>query len=230
MTHPLPTDVELLEVAGQAYRADATPFFYDLVLGVKVVFRRTHAGCAVMGFQGTRDGWGWLTDFTTWMVADQAGVDHKTLGLVHAGFYRASLICLGKILDIADKEQVALAGHSLGAALALLVGGLLADHGTPPVRIGAFAPPRVGGKQFVDLATSLPGCAYRYGRDPIPEVPFTLEGLGFEQVPLTQLKPPKFLPKLWWPWDHHFANYDYAIRALVLSKESQAPAEWNGTS
>lgn len=231
MIHPIPTDVELLEVAGQAYLADAAPFFFDEMMGVKVVFRRTAAGCAIMGFRGTQTAWGWVTDFTVWMAADQRGVEHQTLGLVHEGFYRAALICLGKILDVADKEQVALAGHSLGAALALLVGGLLTDHQTPPVRVGAFAPPRVGTKQFIDLAAGIPTCAYRYGRDPVTEVPFTLRGLSFEQVPLTHLRPPRLLPKVWWPGDHRFENYDSAVRALAQSKESRiAPACPSSTS
>jgi hypothetical protein len=209
-----PTDVELLELAGQTYKADAVPYFEDADHAIRVFFvRRPSDGLAMFSFEGTHDRLGWVIDFFSLMLKDQQGLDHRTLGRVHAGFYGACLSAAPRIVVVAQKEPVAFSGHSLGAAMALMMTGLFIDYGLAPIRTGAFAPPRAGDQTFVDAVTSIPFCAYRNGNDVVTQVPFSLRDFPFRQVPLTQVG----TRKIWFPACHHFPNYDAAVRAKVAS-------------
>ena len=106
----------------------------------------------------------------------------------------------------------ALAGHSLGAAMALLLGGLLINRGRPPMKIGAFAPPRVGGDQFVKAVGKVPVSAYIYGNDLVPDVPFTiLPAFPYEQVRLIQVGQPR-ADRL---SCHAIANYVAAVKEIA---------------
>lgn len=207
----LPTDIDLLDTAGETYRKDAVPYFEDADHAIRIfLVRRPSDNLAIFGFEGTHDRLGWLIDFVSLMLKDQQGLDHRTLGRVHAGFYAACLAAAPRILLVAEKEPVAFAGHSLGAAMALMMTGLFIDYGMAPLRTGAFAPPRAGDQTFVDAVTSLPFCAYRVGNDPVTQVPFSLRDFPFRQVPLTQVG----RRRLWFPGCHHFPNYDAAVRGF----------------
>jgi Lipase (class 3) len=207
----VPTDIELLVAAGETYRLGAVPYFEDADHAIRVFLVRRPDGLAMFAFEGTHDHLGWLIDFFSLMLKDQQGLDHRTLGRVHAGFYSACLAAAPRILLVAEKEPVAFAGHSLGAAMALMMTGLFIDYGLAPIKTGAFAPPRCGDQTFVDAVTSLPFCAYRNGNDPVTQVPFGFGDLPFRQVPLTQVG----WRRLWFPACHHFPNYDAAVRASV---------------
>jgi hypothetical protein len=92
-----------------------------------------------------------------------------------------------KISLVAARGPLALTGHSLGAALAFRATAELILDGTPPIKVAAFAPPRVGGNKFVKVVTSIPFSAYKWGDDPVPEVPFTLPPMyDYRQVLLTK--------------------------------------------
>jgi len=208
----LPTDVELLDLAGQTYKTDVAPYFEDADHAIRVFFvRRPSDGLAMFSFEGTHDRLGWLIDFLSLMLKDQQGLDHRTLGRVHAGFYAACLSAAPRIIVVAQKEPVVFAGHSLGAAMALMMTGLFIDYGLAPIRTGAFAPPRAGDQTFVDAVTSVPFCAYRNGNDPVTQVPFALRDFPFRQVPLTQVG----RRRIWFPACHHFPNYDSTVRQYL---------------
>ncbi len=154
---------------------------------------------------------GWALDFLALGITAHAGVNHPTLGFLHAGFYDSAMSIWPDVRNAASAGPYALAGHSLGAALALLLGGLLIDAGKPPLKIGAFAPPRVGSDPFVKVVTSVPYCAYRYRDDPVPMVPFRLmppppaPQFPYRQVPFIQLGTPSF--EIDETADHAIGNY-----------------------
>jgi len=92
------------------------------------------------------------------------------LGWHPAGFTKAAVrICDNVELMIEDKTTpLYLSGHSLGAAICLIVAAFLARRGYNVKVVRAFAPPRVG------RLKSLKGIdviGYRYGNDIVPMVP-----------------------------------------------------------
>ena len=185
----LPTDIELVQAAAATYDPAAAPFYNDFANAIDI-FQTTRAdGLNIIAIEGTHDAQGWGIDFCALGIEDHPGTNHPTLGFVHAGFLASALLALP---HITAKQPYAICGHSLGAAMALLIGGLLIDNGTPPMKIGAFAPPRVGGEQFVKIVATVPLCAYQYGNDPVPRVPFRILPLfPYMQVAMTSIGTPR---------------------------------------
>lgn len=100
------------------------------------------------------------------------------LGNVHTGFYVALAAILPACLAL--PRPTAIAGHSLGAAMAILYAGILAQLGTV-VPVYAFEPPRVANDDTLArlLATKqVPWFACRNGRDAITQIPLHLEHAG----------------------------------------------------
>jgi hypothetical protein len=207
----IPTDVELVDYAAATYAPGGTPFINDLGSSVCVYLSTRPDGLNIIAIEGTHNVYGWVLDFLATRMTDQEGVNHPTLGFVHSGFYLAARSMIDRLDAVAAKGPYAICGHSLGAALALLLGGMLIDDGVPPVKIGAFAPPRVGGSQFVKVVTSVPFCAYAFGDDPVPNIPFTIPpDFPYEQVPITDIGAP--MPNR---FDcHSIVNYVSGVTAL----------------
>lgn len=207
-----PTDVELVSAAAATYTATAQPFTKD-PLSAACVFLTTRAdGMLLFPFEGTHNPPGWLADFSALHVWDHSTTKHPTLGYIHLGFYQLAMRLLPPILHEIRKDNrpFTLVGHSLGAALALLVGAMLIDRGLRPAVIGAFAPPRVGDARFVRVATSVPVRAFRYGDDPVTQVPFYIPlFFPYRQVPLIAIGKP--LPDRF--SCHHVQNYVDAVHA-----------------
>jgi len=190
-----PTDIELVESAAGTYLPDAVPFCD--VLGSSIVLFTTARddGLVTIAVEGSHNIPDWAIDFCSLVTEPRHGLNHPDLGFVHAAFYASAALALPKILPLAEKGPVAITGHSLGAVAALMLGAMLTVRNLPPVKVGAFAPPRGGGAQFVRIATSVPFCAYKYGQDPVPDVPLSLPPLfPYQQVPLIGLLAPAVDP------------------------------------
>ena len=209
MTLVLPTDVELVEAAAATYVRGSQPFIADLDSAIRV-FKTVRAdGLITIAIEGTHDAMGWLLDFLGTKSDDEQGMNHQTLGFLHSGFYASAVAPLTRIALAVNGKPYAICGHSLGAVMALMIGSLLIQDGLPPVKIGAFAPPRGGGAQFVKVATSVPFCAYRFGNDPVPEIPVAIPEFPWQQVPLTAIGKP-----MTWPFGcHAIENYVAGVRA-----------------
>lgn len=122
--------------------------------------------------RGSDDTASWLADF------DISVVDVWGLGKVHAGFWNALSPILPACLALARPK--AIAGHSLGAALAILYAFVLAKLGIV-VPVYAFEPPRLAaddGLHTLLQATKIPWYACRNGHDIVTQVPpnMTLPG------------------------------------------------------
>lgn len=217
-----PSDLELVLAARATYDPAGTPYFEDVERSVCVFLTRSEAGMPIIAVEGTHNALGWALDFLAASIRDQQGLEHRTLGFVHAGFYASAVSALARCALIAAKEPYAICGHSLGAALALLIGAMLTDDGVPPAKVAAFAPPRVGGDDFVKVATSVPLFACRYGVDPVTEVPFTLRPLyPYRQVPLIALPaaPVPALDVVGRLACHEIENYVAGVKALAEQPE-----------
>lgn len=200
----LPSDAELVRAAAATYAPGGVPFVENPGFPDRVFRTVLPTGLALFSIEGTFNLPGWIGDFLALGADDHQGVNHPTLGFVHADFYVAALRLLPAIADAARKGPFAVGGHSRGAALAAIIGGLLIDDGLAPVKIGLFAPPRAGGAAFVEIVTSVPFCAYRFGNDPVTEVPFTAPPrFPYAQVPLIPIGRPMFPSEAC----HHIENY-----------------------
>lgn len=176
------SDRDLVVAAAATYAGNVPT--WSFFQGAVCVFRsQTADGLPVFSAEGTHNNPGWALDFCAVPIHD-AVVNHADLGRIHSGFWFASRPLIPVLLDAIGDQPFALAGHSLGAALALLLGAELIIRGKRPERIGAFAPPRVGMAEFVSVVTKAPLSAYRFGNDPVTEVPDALPGFPYAQVPL----------------------------------------------
>ena len=146
-------------------------------------------GELLVSHRGTRAPQDWIRDFMAWTTEDHILVPHDALGPLHYGIYEAALTIISQIESVVGDRPHYQVGHSLGAALAILVGGIMTARGKPPVQIFAFEPPRVGTSKLVNIVQPLTQ-AWRYGDDPVTEVPLTTLLFPYEQVTLTRIGAP----------------------------------------
>ena len=95
------------------------------------------------------------------------------LGWVPAGFAKAAKRLIPKCLsecmsrDI-EPDKIVLTGHSLGGAVALIVGALMVRDEILPKEIVTFGAPKCGRLKLLD---GIPVTCYRHGKDIVPMVP-----------------------------------------------------------
>jgi hypothetical protein len=221
---PIPSDSELVDAAAATYSA-AVPFIDDFDSAIRVFLTTRADGSTIVAVEGTHDPLGWALDFCALSIRQQGGIAHPSLGFIHAGFNLAASRVFDRIAAELKRRGTpfAMAGHSLGAALALLIGARLSvDAGLTPVKIGAFAPPRVGGDAFVNIVKTIPLCAVWYGDDPVPRVPFHWMPLWpYDSPPLNHVGPDATLDDNWLDnlhvkvQHHHITNYVTAVHAAA---------------
>ena len=134
-------------------------------------------GATVIAFPGTDPGSleDWLRDL------DAVPVWFSPLASwCHQGFLEGAQKLWPSIHAKLPPGKVVLTGHSLGGALALLVGALMAQGGEHPDAIVTFGAPKVGRGYIRDVILKrVPVLRqYRYGNDPVPDLP----GLFFETM------------------------------------------------
>ncbi len=201
------SDHDLVVAAAATYDPAAIPLYEGIGGAVRVFLSKVN-GLNVVAIEGTKNAPGWALDFVAIPEEDRPKTDHPSLDWVHAGFMTGATLAIDSVRRVAQQAPYAITGHSLGAALAELIGALLSLEGLPPVKIGSFAPPRVGGDKFLSVLMSLPVTAYRYADDPIPLVPFFLPGFPYRQVPLIQIGRGSFARAILDPFVyHHCQNY-----------------------
>lgn len=157
----------------------------------------------------------WQRDFDAW-----ADPFHKlSLGHVHPGF----LLGMEQILDearplIRDRCAVVVTGHSLGAARADILAGLMVLNGYSPIRV-VFGEPKPGFKDFAAVISNVPSAAYcngdDKGHDLVTDVPFSFPPEEYvHPAPLTSLVVSPAPNDDWGVFRyHHWQLYDAAIQA-----------------
>ena len=225
----LPTDSELVDAAAGTYNPATAPFFQcdplaicGIGTSVRLFLTTRPDGLNILAIEGTHNNTGWMLDFLALGMPSHAMKDRPALGWVHFGFYNATEFVMPKASLIAARGPYALAGHSLGAILALMIGAQLIADGTPPVKIGAFAPPLGGDDKFVSIATSVPFCSYRFRNDPVPKVPLRLPPIWpYRQVPIVQLGISTHEVDT---ADHNIANYVREVKAYEAAQSMAGAA------
>lgn len=155
----------------------------------------------------------WLRDFRGWMVKD------PQLGMVEDGFMAGMRDVFAHLVDeiaAPAPKSLCITGHSLGAAEALILGGLITDggHGAAIDAIVTFGSPRPGGQRLKNILTPIAVRSYRNIMDPVCEVPVRIPELEPYMHPRDLIgivaAPPPDDP--WGPIaDHHIELY---IKAL----------------
>lgn len=101
---------------------------------------------------------------------------HELLGTLHAGFMAGMDDVYAEIQSVIT-GPLAITGHSLGAARAMILAGLFAANKRSAVQATVFGCPRPGGEQLRDIlvmsGTKL--ASYRNERDVVTYVPFLPE-------------------------------------------------------
>ena len=95
------------------------------------------------------------------------------IGWVPAGFFKASRRLVNKVTSTCleqdiDHNSIELTGHSLGGAVALIVGALMVRDEIPPKQIVTFGAPRCGRLKILDRVIVT---MYRHGKDIVPLIP-----------------------------------------------------------
>ncbi|KAI9253439.1 catalysis At the Interface: the anatomy of A conformational change in A triglyceride lipase [Phascolomyces articulosus] len=132
-------------------------------------------------FRGSVSLQNWLADLTA-IPVPYSGVTGAT---VHVGFLQSYKDVQKKLIELVNKElvahpgyTVAVSGHSLGGATALLCALDLYEQGVN-VKLYTQGQPRTGNKKFAEyvVKTGIPYKRAVHASDPVPHVPDTL--LGF---------------------------------------------------
>lgn len=177
------TDLAAAKLCQAVYAGNSSIWDKWIEAGGITVGIKQDAVCTIVVFRGSANGEDWLRDL------DEFPEEHPILGHVHSGFLEG-MDAFYAVLRPFLHGNVYLTGHSLGAAHACILAGLMRDY---PLlqRVILFGCPRPGFAHLKRLVTAVCGsiASYRNRSDPVPEVPYLL-GLYKHVVEPTQLMSP----------------------------------------
>lgn len=164
-------------------------------------------------FRGSATPWDWFKDLLA--VADP--YIHESFGAVHQGFALGMDRCWRDIKAHTTGPYV-VAGHSLGAARATYLCGLMLESMVMPLRRVVFGEPKVGFQMFSDIVAVVPAKSYRNGDDEhhdlVTDVPFRIPPflLYTHPTPLTNVccQPETGSRRDLFAW-HHMGMYEQAL-------------------
>lgn len=138
------------------------------------------AGGPIIAFRGSSEAREWAMDLIqlpglgrlVQKLREAAHSPYARLGVVHTGFMVGAEALYPSIKLALDGRRPTLVGHSLGGALALIVGAMLTLDGNPPLEIVTFGAPRVAGAgSFRAVLDQVEVRQYHNGADMVPTLP-----------------------------------------------------------
>lgn len=181
------TDLELAQVCAATYQPGIQwekMWFQDEIW---CAAKRSASGALICAFRGSETVEDWFDDLKVMPV------DEKPLGFVHKGFFDGMRDVLAEWRAFAQSEPAWMTGHSLGAARACLMAGLLTamPGEVPPLGLVGFGCPRPGFAKLGRIVRKggYPVRIYENEGDPVPDVPW-LMGLYRHVTQVTQVKVP----------------------------------------
>ena len=156
----------------------------------------------VIAIPGTKKEIGeWLEDFEAWPIWD------SKLGICHKGFRDGAwALWRNSPLSSVDFGGAIVTGHSLGGALAILLGAIMTINNSVPKAIVTFGAPRCGSWKVRSILKSVPIRSYRNGNDPVPDVPW-LPGIYVRPRAQIEIGAPQHDPLVC----HHIGSYQEAV-------------------
>lgn len=168
------SDLECAQAAADSYTPAPTWFKLSEAQGIYVALRQV-AGGTIVCFRGSVTAQDWLRDF------EALPAEHPVLGWCEEGFLTGMDDVGAWVATNLPEGSVAVTGHSLGAARAMILAGLLTSAGHVLERLVTFGTPKPGfGKlSRILLAGAFPITCYKNGPDPVADVPLTLPGAPY---------------------------------------------------
>jgi len=167
-------DLDFVRACAATYAAPPTLPVPASGVDCRITLAPDESGSLIVSFRGSITAEDWLRDFIFTPIEDR---EHPQLGLCHAGFLDGAESILGEVTAAVGGRRYYVTGHSLGGALALGVGALMACSGKPPAAIVTFGAPRFGMAKFAAVLAPISLRQYRRGNDPVPFLPFDVPPL-----------------------------------------------------
>ncbi|MEE2925496.1 MAG: lipase family protein, partial [bacterium] len=109
----------------------------------------------------------WIVDFKFWKIKD-AWIDIR----VHKGFYEATReVFWDSVFDLNPTYKTTITGHSLGGAIAIMLGMYLDSFGHPDTDVITFGQPRITNKSGATKYKEFPFQRVVIAMDLIPHLP-----------------------------------------------------------
>lgn len=178
----IPSDLALVQACADAYTGgpwDQSWTREDIHVALR------HAGeWDIIAFRGSVDAEDWRDDFRGWPTL------HAELGYCHDGFLQGMETAYSELQQAVGTRPVAVTGHSLGAARALILAGLMTARNRAPNLVVTFGTPRPGMAKLSNLLLDggYPIRHYRNGPDPVCGVPLAVPFLWPYQKPKPDIR------------------------------------------
>jgi Lipase (class 3) len=220
----LPTDALIASYCGTIYKPTAIISGFDhfdggLDDGVCWALKKL-PGYDVVIFRGSVTLRDWIADFRA--IAAPSRIGH-----VHLGFYAGMEQVWSELRPLINQPAI-VAGHSLGAARAGIMTGLMVKDGAAPVARVVFGEPKPGLLDFAKLVEGVPARSYRNGdathHDLVTDVPFSFPPLQYmHPTPIVPVccKPrgDEFADLGMFAW-HHIELYETALAVLTTQEKA----------
>ena len=217
-----PTDIDLVNLCAAIYQDGSAWDYLDQGRddGVYWALKRLD-GCDVVVFRGSRTDQDWWRDIRFFPIPTR-------IGTVHHGFFEGIEKMWSELRSMLT-QPVKITGHSLGAARAGNLCGLMIADGMPPIRRVVFGEPKIGWPDFCQLVAQIPAGTYcnrdAYGHDEVTDVPFDFPHcLDFGRpTPLIDVTdPPSLIERVDPLFDyHHIQHYQAALAAFFQPHQEQ---------
>ena len=139
------------------------------------------------------------------------------LGWVPGGFIIGVNDAIAEMAVVVDPKNVALIGHSLGAAHASEMGARLAAAGTPALQVLCYGCPRPGGAQMSGILTKSSSRLeyFRNENDPVTHVPPPIPTVSQHVLEPTQIHGGADPSDKTMFREHHIGRYQLGLAAVV---------------
>ena len=136
-----------------------------------------------------------------WIRDLRADAISTSLGMVHAGFYAGMNHMWGDVAPMLKQPRTIVGGHSLGAARAGILCGIMMQAGKAPAARIVFGEPKPGFVELAKIIEGTPGRSYRNGDKRHHDL---VTDLAFSFPPFQYVHPTPVIPVTAKPTDDWF--------------------------